>query len=121
MKNEDSAIVSEICEQWFHFKCQNITKAEYNYIKGGSKKKSLSKMHWYCQTCDRVAVNFTKITTNLHVKQEKIKERINKLEEKFNKKVDKEEIEQLKESLKEIRERQMKTAEEQEKKIKEIE
>ena len=72
----------KMCEQLYHIKCQNITKAEYNYIKWGSKKKSLSKIHWYCQTCGRMAVNLMRIMTNLHLKQEKIKERINKLEGK---------------------------------------
>ena len=118
--NEDFAMECEICDQWFHIKCQNITKAEYNYIKGGSKKNSLSKMHWYCHTCDRMAGNFMKTMTNLHVKQEKIEERIGSLEDKINEKVDKEEIKQLKEDLKQIKEGQKKTAEEQEKKIQEI-
>ena len=107
----------EICEQWFHIKCQNITKAEYNYIKGDSKKKSLSKMHSYCHTCDRMAVNFMKTMTYLHAKQEKIEERVGNLEEKIKDKVDKEEIGQLKEDLKEIKEGQKKTAKEQEKEI----
>ena len=120
VKNEDFAMECEICDQWFHTKCQNITKAEYNYIKGGSKKKSLSKMQWYCRTCDRMAVNFMKTMTNLHVKQEKIEERVGSLEETINEKVDKEEIKQLKEDLKQIKEGQKKTAEEQEKKIQEI-
>ena len=110
----------EICQQWYHIKCQNITKAEYNYIQGGTKKKSLSKMHWYCLTCDRVAVNFMKNMTTFHAKQEKIEERVVKLEEKINKKADTEEIKQLKEDLKEIRDGHRKTAEEQEKKIWEI-
>ena len=110
----------EICEQWLHLKCLNITKAEYDYIKGGSKKKSLGKMHWYCHACDRMAVNFMKIMTNLHAKWEKIEERVGKLEEKIKDKVDKEEIGQLEEDLKEIKEGQKETAEEQENKIWEI-
>ena len=120
VKKDDSVMEFEICEQWFHIKSQSITKAEYNYIKGGSKKKSLSKMHWYCHTCDRMAINFMKTMTNLHAKQEKIEERVGKLEEKIKDNVDKEEISQLKEELKEIKEGQKKTAEEQEKKIQEI-
>ena len=120
VKNEDYAMECEICDQWFHIKCQNITQAEYNYIKGGTKKKSLSKMHWYCLTCDRMAVHFMKTITNIHAKQEKMEERINNIEEKINQKVDKQEINQLKEDLKEIKDGQKKTAEEQEKKIQEI-
>ena len=60
-------------------------------------------MHWYCHTCDRMAVNFMKTMTNLHVKQKKIEERIGSLDEKINEKVDREEIKQLKEDLKQIK------------------
>ena len=77
VKEEDPAMKCEICEQWYHIKCQSITKLEYNYIQGGTKKKSVSKMHWYCQTCDRVAVNFMKTMTSLHIKHQKIEERMN--------------------------------------------
>ena len=66
----------KICEQWFHIKCQDITKAEYKYIKGSSKKKSLSKMHWACHTCDRMTVNFMKTMTYLHAKQENIEKEL---------------------------------------------
>ena len=120
VKNEDSGMECEICEQWFHIKCQKITKVEYNYIKGGLKKKSLSKMQWYCQTCDRMAAKFMKTMTNLHLKQGKMEERINKLEDEINRKVDKEEIKNLKGNLKEVMEGQKETAEEQEKKTQEI-
>ena len=74
-------------------------------------------MHWYCHTCDRLAVNFMKTMINVHAKQEEIEERVGKVEEKIK---DKEEIGQLKEDLKEIKEGQKKTAEEHEKKIQEI-
>ena len=72
VKNDDSAMECEICKQWYHVKCQNISKAEYNYIKGGTRKVSLSRMHWHCLTYDRVAINFMKTMTSLHAKQEKI-------------------------------------------------
>ena len=53
-KEEDPAMKCEICDQWYHIKCQNITKADYNYIQGGMRKKSLSQMYWYCQTCNKM-------------------------------------------------------------------
>ena len=56
VKEDDPAMRCEICEQWFHIKCQQMTKAEYNYIQGGSsKKKALNKLHWYCSTCDSLS------------------------------------------------------------------
>ena len=120
VKEDDPAMECEICEQWYHIKCQNITKMEYNYIQGGTKKKSVSKMHWYCQTCDKVAVNFMKTMTSLHIKHQKIEERMNKLEDKMNRKADIEDIQKLKEDISTVNEGQKKLLEDQEKKIKEI-
>ena len=120
VKEEDPAMKCEICEQWYHIKCQNITKAEYNYIQGRTKKKSLNKMHWYCLTCDRMAVNIMKTMTILHVKQQKIEEEMAKLENKINQKVDKEDIQKLKEDISSIKDGQRKVLEDQNKKIKEI-
>ena len=75
--------------KWFRVECQNITKAEYNHIKGGLKIESSSKMHWYCPTYDNMAVNFMKTMTNLHKKQQKMEERMSKQEEKINQEGDK--------------------------------
>ena len=100
VSEDDPAMRCEICEQWFHIKCQQMTKAEYNYIQGGSsKKKALNKLHWYCSTCDRVSVNYMKKVTSLHIKQQKLKEKINALEEKINNKATKEDIQKLKNDL----------------------
>ena len=71
VKEEDPAMKCEICGQWYHIKCQNITKADYNYIQGGMRKKSINQMHWYCQTSDKMAVNIMKTMTSLHAKTTK--------------------------------------------------
>ena len=77
VKEDDPAMRCEICEQWFHIK---------------SKKKALNKLHWYCSTCDRVSVNYMKKLTSLHIKQQKLEEKIKSLEEKINNKATKEDI-----------------------------
>ena len=46
------------------------------------QKKSFSKLHWYCLTCDRIAVN-------LHTKHQILGDKVDNLEKKKNK-VDKE-------------------------------
>ena len=38
VKNESPAMECEICQQWYHIKCQGIKKAEYESIKGGGKR-----------------------------------------------------------------------------------
>ena len=117
VKEDDPAMRCEICEQWFHIKFQQMTKAEYNYIEGGSaKKKALNKLHWYCSTCDRVSVNYMKKLTSLHIKQQKLEEKINALEENINKKATKEDIQKLKNDLT----TQKKVQDEHDKKLKEL-
>ena len=119
VKNDSLAMECEICNLWYHIKCQGITKAEYEYIKGGSKKKSLSKLHWYCLTCDRIAVNFMKTMASLHIKHQILEDKVDNLEEKMKNKVDKEEVDQLKEEIGSIRKGQKQALEEQWKKIEE--
>ena len=108
VKNKNPAMECEICQQWYHIKCQGITNAEYECIKGG-KKEYLSKPHWYCQTCERMAVNFMKTMTSPHVKQQVLEERINqqsKMDEKIEMKANQEEVDHLREEIKTIREGQ---------------
>ena len=118
VKNDSPAMECEICGMWYHIKCQGITKAEYEYIKGGSKKKSFSKLHWYCLICDRMAVNFMKTMANLHTKHQLLADKVDNLEEEIKSKVDKEEVDQLKKEIRGMREGQ-KQAQEQWKKIEE--
>ena len=88
VKNDSPAMECEICNLWYHIKCQGITKAEYEYIKRGSKKTTLSKLHWYCLTCDRIAVNFMKTMANLHTKHQILEDKVDNLKEKMKNKVD---------------------------------
>ena len=99
VKNDSPVMECEICNLWYHIKCQGITKAEYEYIKGGSKKKSLSKLYWYCLTCNRIAINFMKTMAYLHTKHQILEDKVHNLEEKMKNKVDKEEVDQLKEEI----------------------
>ena len=122
VKEEDSAMKCEICEQWYHIKCQNITKAEYNHIQGGgaSKKRAMTKLHWYCSTCDKVSVNFMKKLTSLNMKHQKLEEKVNNLEEKISSKANKEDIHEIRKDIKNLKNDHKKVQDEQEKKIKEI-
>ena len=119
VKNESPAMECEICQQWYHIKCQGIKKAEYECIKGGGKKNYLSKLHWYCQTCERMAVNFMRTMTSLHVKQQVLEERINQLEEKIERKANQEEVNQLREEIKTVREGQLQAMEEKQRELEE--
>ena len=86
---------------------------------GGGKKKYLSKLHWYCQTCERMAVNFMRTMTSCHVKQQVLEERITQLEEKIEMKVNQVEVKQLKEEIRTVRERQLQAMEEKQRELEE--
>ena len=120
VKEEDAALKCEICDQWYHIKCQNITKADLQLHPRRTRINSLSQMHWYCQTCDKMAVNIMKTMTSLHAKQQKMEEKMTKLEDKIDQKADREDIQKLKDDITSIKDGQRKVLEDQEKKIKEI-
>ena len=44
----DSWAQCEVCEKWFHTKCQNISDEVYSLIQENDG------VHWYCKSCDRV-------------------------------------------------------------------
>ena len=91
-----SLLECEICQQCYHIRCQGITKAKCGCIKGGVKEKYLSKLHWYCQTYERMVVNFVGTMTSLHVKQQVLEDKINQLEDKIKIKLN-QEVSQLRE------------------------
>ena len=72
----------------------------------GQKRNQLSKLHWYCLICDRMAVNFMKTMANLHTKHQLLVDKVDNLEEEIKSKVDKEEVDQLKKEIKSMREGQ---------------
>ena len=53
------------------------------------KKKSLSKLYWYCLTRNRIAINFMKTMANLHTKHQILEDKVHNLKEKMKNKVDK--------------------------------
>src|SRR6267154_2506014 len=52
--NDDAALACEICENWFHIKCEAMSEDEYAFL---DAHKSL---HWYCTVCNKnVATTIT--------------------------------------------------------------
>ena len=50
---DDDAIACEICEHWYHIKCEELPKGVYDFMatEAGSRKLS-----WYCKHCSRGSV-----------------------------------------------------------------
>jgi hypothetical protein len=70
--NNDHGIQCEICDKWFHIKCQNISEDGYKTL------SEISALHWFCQTCDG---HFGKILPTLV----KMSDRIDTMEIKMDK------------------------------------
>ena len=100
----DEALMCEICSQWFHIKCEKITKAQYK--NQASKAKNF---HWYCDACDIVHSGIIREVTLLKVEYNKFKRRLEELEEnkvnkedlekEMEKKADKDDVEKLEQRI----------------------
>lgn len=56
VKDSDKALECEICNDWSHSKCLNLSDTEYEFL--GSHRNC----HWYCLPCDK---NFGKVLAML--------------------------------------------------------
>src|SRR5580693_4121381 len=45
--DDDWALECEMCDEWYHIKCQGIEEDEYDFL---NKHKSV---HWYCNACNK--------------------------------------------------------------------
>ena len=66
--DSDSALECEICQMWYHIKCQKLTESEYNFI--GDHKS----VHWYCTLCNKNIASLLQMFGNLKQRQDKIEE-----------------------------------------------
>ncbi len=71
----DKAIQCEICELWFHCKCEDMLDETYKVVKQ-------NKIHFFCGRCDKSVGKILKTMVNLTIRQDKLEEdfRVNKAE-----------------------------------------
>ena len=60
----DEALQCEICQNWYHLKCQNINKKIYKFL----SSKDGQDLHWYCSVCDKLALNVIKSMTQMETR-----------------------------------------------------
>ena len=86
----DEALACDICEQWFHIKCERVTKPQYKQ----QVSKGKSNFHWFCDTCNILQSGVIKQMTILKAEHSRFKERLDELEEN---KASKEDLQALEE------------------------
>jgi len=72
----DEAVLCELCNTWFHKKCQKITKALYTII----NSKEGSNISWYCNHCKRGAKSLLEMMQQLNMNHNKLERRVSTLE-----------------------------------------
>ncbi len=97
----DEALTCDICSQWFHTKCERVTKAQYKQLAAKGK----SNLHWFCDTCNILQTGVIRQVAILNAEQSKFKQRLDDLEKKaadkkevqkeLEKKADKEDMQKL--------------------------
>ena len=61
VKDSDKALECEICDNWFHIKCEQLSDNEYKLI----DEHKESNLHWFCSLCNINAVSIIKSLTSL--------------------------------------------------------
>jgi len=70
VNDSDLALECEICDQWYHINCVDISEDEYTFL---SAHKSV---HWYCMTCIKNVANVIKLVSSLKQRLEKVSEQV---------------------------------------------
>lgn len=105
-KDKECGIQCEVCEGWFHAKCENINEEGYKVLQ-------MENIHWYCVGCNKGIGRILVTLTKLQKRQEKFEGEIKALHEKnvnYQSKVNselqklKDEVESQKLNIKDIKE-----------------
>jgi len=72
----DKGILCEICDRWFHTKCQKVSEDTYRVL------KKESNLHWYCIGCDKGAAKIFEALTKVQVRVEAVEVKLETVNEK---------------------------------------
>jgi len=70
VESDELGLECEICENWFHIKCEDVSEEEYDFL------EAHKILHWYCNSCNKSVANVIKLFSSLKVKGDGI-ERLN--------------------------------------------
>jgi hypothetical protein len=74
----DKGIQCEICELWFHCKCENVMEDTY-------KLMSQDKVHYYSGRCDKVVGKILKTVLEVQTRQKKLEEEFHRMQQDIDK------------------------------------
>jgi predicted nuclease with TOPRIM domain len=77
VSRNDEGIMCELCETWFHCECQEISDDIYKVL-------SHEKTDFFYGRCDREVDKILKSASELHLRQDKLEEKLTKVQEGLN-------------------------------------
>jgi len=63
----DNGVMCEVCECWFHSKCQNITDDTYKLL-------NQERIRFFCSSCDKAVGRILKALVEVIVRQDKLEQ-----------------------------------------------
>ena len=78
MGAENKAIECEICKEWFHAGCVDLTDYEYEVL----STHKIGTIHWYCATCNVRSVELLCLVFGLQDRLQKSEHEIESLKGK---------------------------------------
>ena len=68
--SSDNGVVCEVCEGWFHSKCQSMSDDTYKLL-------NPDKIHFFCGNCDKAVGKILKSLSELALRQDRLDQRMN--------------------------------------------
>jgi hypothetical protein len=67
--SSDNGVRCEVCEVWFHSKCQNMSDDTH-------KLPNQDKIHFFCGNCDKAVGKILKSLSELTLRQDRLEQRV---------------------------------------------
>jgi hypothetical protein len=89
--DEERAMFCEICELWYHIKCEKMSVPMYNML----KEEENAAVHWYCKRCNTGFAKVLSSVSKVEKMCERLNERVGVIETKLESGVDMASIEEM--------------------------
>ena len=76
VRNSDKGLMCDVCENWHHIACQQISDAKYKFLSAPEN----SDVHWFCLPCNKSAAKLLKLITSLQTRQDELEKKMETVE-----------------------------------------
>lgn len=80
VKDDDEALCCDICDTWYHIKCENVSKSKYSFL----QEEGNDDISWHCKGCSRAAKKINDALVLLQRKQEQLEVRVDHISQELD-------------------------------------